>query len=399
MTRETKIGLLVGLGFIVVFAVLLSNNNPAPPSGDEMLAAADQDENILALGGESVEIDEAYADLPVADEQPEAVASDEPTSLRQLDQALAENTPRDELPAIHFNRLTGSEETADAQADAAAPQDDLEEAPVREETEHFSLETDSSQIVRITQRVAPVAPPPLEPEPAAVEQAEPSAVEDGVEEAPAVEQEKTLPKKDKTPPREYIVQKGDTLWKIAKKQYGTARLQAVEFLAQANDDSIKSKDMVVEGQTLLIPELPADMFEPVRSVDVANNDSLARVEELINKPTTVVDAAHARQAEKPAAGRSAPADFIPVRVPASQQPTSTEVVDASGAGSPRVYTVQPNDTYTKIAEKFLGSKRYWKEIQKLNPKIEPTRMMPGTQIVLPEKDAISTSSNMERTSA
>jgi nucleoid-associated protein YgaU len=188
------------------------------------------------------------------------------------------------------------------------------------------------------------------------------------------------------------------LWKIAKKHYGTARLQAVEFLVKANNDHIKSKDFVVEGQTLVIPELPADMFEPVRSVDVANQDSLAKVEELLSRPDTVVDAAHSRDADT-LIGRSAPADFIPVGVPASQQPTSTEVVDASGIGSPRTYTVQPNDTYTKIAEKFLGSKRYWKEIQKLNPKIEPTKMMPGTKIVLPEKHTISTSSEMERTSA
>ena len=34
MTRETKIGLLIGLGFIVVFAVLLSHTGRVPPPGD-----------------------------------------------------------------------------------------------------------------------------------------------------------------------------------------------------------------------------------------------------------------------------------------------------------------------------------------------------------------------------
>ncbi len=34
MTRETKIGLLVGLAFIVVFAVLLSHTGTVPPPGE-----------------------------------------------------------------------------------------------------------------------------------------------------------------------------------------------------------------------------------------------------------------------------------------------------------------------------------------------------------------------------
>jgi len=36
MTRETKIGLLIGLGFIVVFAVLLSHTGSELPAGDGM---------------------------------------------------------------------------------------------------------------------------------------------------------------------------------------------------------------------------------------------------------------------------------------------------------------------------------------------------------------------------
>ena len=36
MTRETKIGLLIGLGFIVVFALLLSHTGQVRPVGDNM---------------------------------------------------------------------------------------------------------------------------------------------------------------------------------------------------------------------------------------------------------------------------------------------------------------------------------------------------------------------------
>src|SRR4029453_7516666 len=53
MTRETKIGLLVGLAFIVVFAMLLSHSAPTPPPGDPLQFAklkTDAKPNVMSDG-------------------------------------------------------------------------------------------------------------------------------------------------------------------------------------------------------------------------------------------------------------------------------------------------------------------------------------------------------------
>lgn len=48
------------------------------------------------------------------------------------------------------------------------------------------------------------------------------------------------------------------------------------------------------------------------------------------------------------------------------------------------YIIQTNDTLTGIAEKKLGDVKRWKEIEKLNPKIDSKKMQPGTQIIIPK---------------
>lgn len=56
-------------------------------------------------------------------------------------------------------------------------------------------------------------------------------------------------------PREYEVQPGDTLSKIAVKVYGSSRF--TDLIFQANRPRLKSKDSVREGQKLTLPAPPA----------------------------------------------------------------------------------------------------------------------------------------------
>ena len=53
-------------------------------------------------------------------------------------------------------------------------------------------------------------------------------------------------------PVTYAVVKGDSLWKIAKAQYGKGSLWKVIY--EANADTIKDPNMIFVGQTLIIPE-------------------------------------------------------------------------------------------------------------------------------------------------
>jgi LysM repeat protein len=51
----------------------------------------------------------------------------------------------------------------------------------------------------------------------------------------------------------------------------------------------------------------------------------------------------------------------------------------------RTYVIKKNDVLSRISQRFLGTCTRWKEIQKLNPKIDPNHLKPGTKIKLPHR--------------
>lgn len=61
------------------------------------------------------------------------------------------------------------------------------------------------------------------------------------------------------PPQTRLVRRGDNLWKIAGEVYGRSSPDVISYIAEANKDTIKDCDSLREGQTILIPALPADM--------------------------------------------------------------------------------------------------------------------------------------------
>lgn len=61
----------------------------------------------------------------------------------------------------------------------------------------------------------------------------------------------TAPPPKKPEPRTYTVVAGDSLSKIAKKQYGDANQWKKIF--EANRDKIKNPDLIHPGQVLVIP--------------------------------------------------------------------------------------------------------------------------------------------------
>jgi nucleoid-associated protein YgaU len=62
----------------------------------------------------------------------------------------------------------------------------------------------------------------------------------------------TAPAPDGTPPEKvYVVQRGDSLSKIAKNEYGDVNKWKLIF--EANKDQIKNPDLIQPGQTLKIP--------------------------------------------------------------------------------------------------------------------------------------------------
>lgn len=50
---------------------------------------------------------------------------------------------------------------------------------------------------------------------------------------------------------------------------------------------------------------------------------------------------------------------------------------------PRTYRVRSGDTLSGIAKRLLGSAQRWRDIQRLNPDVDPDRLAPGLVLVLP----------------
>ena len=76
--------------------------------------------------------------------------------------------------------------------------------------------------------------------------------------------------------RVYVVQQGDSLWKIAAKFYGRGDLHTV--IEAANKDTLKSKNLKV-GQKLVIPEIakPATPQPPAKSVAASKSSGAPSV--------------------------------------------------------------------------------------------------------------------------
>ena len=72
--------------------------------------------------------------------------------------------------------------------------------------------------------------------------------------------------------------------------------------------------------------------------------------------------------------------------PKDKIPTLSEV--ASQPATPKgavVYTLVAGDTYWNIAKKKLGDPKRWREIEKLNPGVDRTKLLVGQSIYIPAK--------------
>ncbi len=153
--------------------------------------------------------------------------------------------------------------------------------------------------------------------------------------APPVE---PLPKVQ-DPVRYHAVQKGDNLYRLAEKYYGSG--SQWKLLADANKDRVGANNTLREGTRLRIPAgAPA----------ASTKQSPAAAPKSENKKD--------------------------IRPPAPR-PTETRTAKA------RTYTVQKNDTLGEISRRALGTSRRWPEIAQLNGLDEEDLLTPGMVLRLP----------------
>ena len=393
MTRETKIGLLIGLGFIVIFAVLLSHTSvPLPVADTRPLAMSETSGDGFGVKPISPRI-HGDRSLPLVEKTASKGPAD-PSRVQVQDLDTASPAQEESAPNGQPNGigLAKRELLVDASGGGAdkAPLVGLPSPKIldgasrwaqdhanwgrRLTGDHSKVATDQTSVA-VSDRPVRMAPMPRlvkaskVEEPAAAAKQDQSTATDSAAPDGDADPEKTRksPRVPRQEPKDYIVRKGDTVVKIVRANYGKASPRKMEFFVKANKAVIKDKNTIIAGQKLSIPQLPPELFEAATGFDVSGVNNSGRV-------TANREAAHVSLTT--AGNRVAP---TPVSEPAANRKASGSSIKL------RTYEIRPKDTLVSIARRELGSSMYWKEIQKLNPKINPRKMRPGMEIRLPEK--------------
>jgi len=354
MTSDAKIGLLLGLVFIFVVAFLI-NGLPSlrPPISN---AGA-----ITTLpAGEDVPLDTGSTGQAVAN------------WTQQLDQQRLNGEPAP--PPVETPRPATSES-------ASLPPQPTASQTANAEGVRFSLPLPGKdQLQELLTQLTPalakeqvsldIPRPAPEPVPAPQPAAPPARVADTPPQprpAPAAN-----PQPDSAGGKFYVVVSGDTLPAIAKKMYGLEegnRFANIERIYQANQTILKSPDMVIVGQKLVIPPpLPPLPKEPVATGAPAKAATRApRPADVL--PKTLFEEPKTLSEKVGSLGRRAAA-VLPPPTPAG-----------------RWYTVQEGDNLWKIAASQLGGGTRWDEIHKLNADILPSQdsLKLGMRLRLPAK--------------
>lgn len=216
MTKETRVGLLLGLGFIIAFGMILSELREDPPA-----VSNDKEKPLLET----------------------TYYRTEPVSVEEIAFGPAEQPPM----RTFRDRPAGSD-------------------PVARETAHVAPETPAPVLhsARILRETVDPGQPDFDP----------PAVEE-IPEAPRVA-ERPAVSQPAVAVRTYTVENNDSLYTIAGKFYGPNNSHLFKRIYEANRDRLTSAETVRVGQVLVIPPLPGSGSRPsasssrgVRQVDLA----------------------------------------------------------------------------------------------------------------------------------
>jgi nucleoid-associated protein YgaU len=324
MTRETKIGLLVGLAFIIVIGILLS---------DHMTSTTQPPQAQLAEVAPNVR--ESVGTPAPANPGPAAVTSLTPITpanpvLSQVE--LRPPTPAaPTAPAVTHVQIGGP----------TAPQQQAATPIAIHQTESPIVPQAQDQ-----QQQRPAEPPaPAEPTAAGQD----SAADAGTSTLerwanklgePIVPVKPTAPAQGPVavgPTKEYTAQAGDSLSRIASRVMGANTKANRDAIVKANAGLQKNPELIIEGHKYQIPETVKTAASPAEPA-----------------PGAIPAEASARPAK-------AKTKAIPVTELVETLPASTP---APGGGN--FYVVKENDTLWKIANEQLGSANAWRQIKDMN---------------------------------
>lgn len=344
MARETRIGLLVGLFFIVMFGLVLTELTGGGKTAPTPAEAVNDPFKIAALP--------ASEDTSPAVSAPgEVVARLGPRSSTVLKPALAE-APTQTTVAPPVAAPTTSETTSPVAVAMASPAGDSSVTSMQESSLLSALETLPA------------------PAPAASEELTASLKTRLARdvEAPAVAE----PAPAETAPveRTYTVAPKDTLRKIARTVYGPDHEKEYRRIFEANKGTLKSESILSVGQKLVIPPLPGGspgtQGSGPRATEAPGSTRQLNMDELEK---------HLATAASPSV-KSDPSSAGAIR--ASDKPATKNV---------RVYVVAPGDNLSKIARKTMGNDRKATILKLRNANrgklADPQRLAVGTKLEIP----------------
>jgi len=354
MARETKVGLLAGLAFIVCFAVILTNKGQRVPfRPSQQVADATRRSNEAARPAarrSSRRPTPRYTqrqDAPAR--SPQRFRSERPSGVVDGDAVLedwgrhapvsagavpqrrdsrAADPPHDVRPAARTRRGTADVPAMRPGTHGTAA---LQRAPV-----------DRSVPVDHYRSTSPAAGGPAAPAPTSLSS---HHVSSSTPQPAATDQRRMRPRREPNPPvrrrrarlAKYTVAPGDTLSRIAANHYGRASRANIKAIVNANSSTIENPDVLRAGAEILIPVLDA---QP------ASSSAESRV----------------------GGGGSARRDKL-----------------SATAGSFRWYQIRPGDRYMSIAREQLGDASRWEEIFTMNfdkfP--DPGKIRVGVRIKIP----------------
>jgi len=340
--RETKVGLIVGLGFIVLFGVILSSRAGTQSNADLPTGESLTHRTIAKTLGRDV--DPFLKDSPIELPKETAPGGNVPGGAR------TETVEGPVAPVEEPMRAPDGIKVIETPPDALERDGRLAFGPARIETPGREYEK----------------PKPTEPE-----EAEPK---------PGREQRAAEPSQPA-----YTVAKGDSFISIARKVYGPDGDRQWRRLWEVNKKTVKDPDVLKVGQTLVVPMIPGLPAVAGKGAPAAERRS---------EPVAQAPAKEPAPAEGRAAAESplralltkASHDGVPAVTAEELGRMFGRRSDLSEAPAPvsQMYTVKPGDTFYSIGSRMYGDAKFGRLLYLKNQHLVPdeTRLKVGQRILL-----------------
>lgn len=383
MTTDAKVGLLLGLVFIVIIAFVI---NGLPDFVGKFKESTVVETAVTTQTGGNLVIEPAVVDVARSLQQGRS-------NMRYVE------TPTE---TVNLELSAGGSQATEAIATETAP-----DAPEPGFSNTVKAVENPSLVLPQVQRQETQSNPQL----TQTQQAAQETVSH-IEAAPsktAAVQSPTLSGKT------HLVSEGESLGSIAKKYYGTEagnQRATIQKLYEANKSVLDSPNKINIGDKLIIPELPETQAQPAQAVKPKQAETKTLMDkfkdvfvdsdkkpEAAAKPNVPSEKPKTTDTEQKVTVKkpeiTARKNVIEDKRAMAVSQTKTEEPKAAAAVNKKPapaanfeeYTIQNGDSPYKLAEKLLGDGNRYPEILSLNKdRIKnPSKLVIGTKIKVPKR--------------